>query len=78
MVFDEIKRIISDLLNVDEDRLTEDTDIQNELSADSLDLYEILMSAEDAFNVKVETEDIEEIHTIGDAVRVIEKYLDRE
>ena len=78
MVFDEIKRIISDLLNVDEDRLTEDTDIQNELSADSLDLYEILMSAEDAFNVKVETEDIEEIHTIGDTVRVIEKYLDRE
>lgn len=78
MVFEEIKRIISDLLNVDEDRLTEDTDIQNELSADSLDLYEILMSAEDAFNVKVETEDIEEIHTIGDAVRVIEKYLDRE
>ena len=78
MVFDEIKRIISDLLNVDEDRLTEDTDIQNELSADSLDLYEILMSAEDAFNVKVEAEDIEDIHTIGDAVRVIEKYLDRE
>ncbi len=78
MVFDEIKRIISDLLNVDEDRLTEDTDIQNELSADSLDLYEILMSAEDAFNVKVEAEDIEDIHTIGDAVRVIEKYLDRD
>ena len=78
MVFEEIKRIISDLLNVDEDRLTEDTDIQNELSADSLDLYEILMSAEDAFNVKVEAEDIEEIHTIGDAVRVIEKYLDRD
>ena len=78
MVFEEIKRIISDLLNVDEDRLTEDTDIQNELSADSLDLYEILMSAEDAFNVKVEAEDIEDIHTIGDAVRVIEKYLDRD
>ena len=78
MVFEEIKRIISDLLNVDEDRLTEDTDIQNELSADSLDLYEVLMSAEDAFNVKVEAEDIEDIHTIGDAVRVIEKYLDRD
>ena len=78
MVFEEIKRIISDLLNVDEDRLTEDTDIQNELSADSLDLYEILMSAEDDFNVKVEAEDIEDIHTIGDAVRVIEKYLDRD
>jgi acyl carrier protein len=78
MVFEEIKRIISDLLNVDEDQLTEETDIQNELSADSLDLYEILMSAEDTFNVKVEAEDVEEIHTIGDAVRVIEKYLDRE
>ena len=73
MIFDKIKAILAEQLDVDEDSLTLETDIAKDLNADSLDVVEILMSIEDEFSVEIPDEEIENIKTIGDLVEYIEK-----
>lgn len=68
MEFDKIKKIVVDVLNVDEDDITEDTKFIDDLGADSLDLFQIIMELEDEFNVEISDEDAEKISTIGEAV----------
>ncbi|MBE6787328.1 MAG: acyl carrier protein [Ruminococcaceae bacterium] len=72
MIFDKIKTILADQLDVDAETLTMETDIAKDLNADSLDVVEILMSLEDEFNVEIPDEEIENIKTIGDLVEYIE------
>ena len=72
MIFDKIKTILAEQLDVDEDTLTAETDIAKDLNADSLDVVEILMSIEDEFEVEIPDEEIESIKTIGDLVEYIE------
>ena len=70
MEFEKLKEIIAEVLNVDVNEITKDTTFVDDLGADSLDLFQVIMEIEDAFNVKVE--DVENIKTVADAVSFIE------
>ena len=77
MTFDKIKELIVDQLDVEEDKVTMDANIQDDLGADSLDIVDLVMSVEDAFEVKIEDEDVENIKTVGDIVKFIEDNSDK-
>ncbi len=68
-----LKKVIADVLNVDPDEITEDTTFVEDLGADSLDLFQIIMGVEEELNVEVDTEEAEKIKTVGDAVALIKK-----
>ncbi len=72
MVFERIKEILADQLDSDIDAMTMESDIANDLGADSLDVVELLMSIEDEFDIEIPDEEIENIKTIGDLVKYIE------
>ncbi len=73
LTIDKVKEIIANQLSVKADSIKEETNIAEELGADSLDLVEILMSLEDEFGVSIPDEAIPEIKTIKDIVEFIEK-----
>ena len=66
MVFEKIKKILAEQLDVDAEEMTVDTKIADDLGADSLDVVELLMSIEDEFEVEIPDEEIENLKTIGD------------
>jgi acyl carrier protein len=72
MIFDKVKAILAEQLDVDAETLSMETDIGKDLNADSLDVVEILMSLEDEFDVEIPDEEIENIKTIGELVKYIE------
>lgn len=71
MDFNKVKEIVAEQLGVDQELLKDNTSLKDDLNADSLDLFQIIMSLEEEFNIEIPTEDTESIATIGD----IEKYL---
>ncbi len=73
MVFDQIKEILAEQLDLDESKITMDSDIVEDLEADSLDVVDLVMSMEDTFGVEVPDEAIENFKTVGDIVRYIEE-----
>ncbi|HHW46298.1 MAG TPA: acyl carrier protein [Clostridiales bacterium] len=75
MVFEKIKVILSQQLDVEEDQITMETNIEEDLGADSLDMVDLLMSIEDEFDIEVPDEDIENIKTVGDIVQYIESRV---
>ena len=66
MIFERIKEILADQLDSDIDAMSMESDIANDLGADSLDVVELLMAIEDEFEVEIPDEEIENIKTIGD------------
>ncbi|MEG0250091.1 MAG: acyl carrier protein [Peptostreptococcus sp.] len=73
-MFEKIKEIIVDKLNIDDDSfITLDTDLMEDLNADSLDAVEIIMDIEDEFDITVEEDDVEQIRTIADIINYIEE-----
>ena len=72
MVLEKVKVILSEQFDVEEDKITADTDLQEDLGADSLDVVDLLMSIEDEFDVEVPDEEIENIKTVGALVSYIE------
>ena len=72
MVLEKVKAILAEQFDVEEDKITADTDLQEDLGADSLDVVDLLMSIEDEFEVEVPDEEIENIKTIGSLVSYIE------
>ena len=71
-----VKAIIVDKLGVDESEVTETASFQNDLGADSLDIVELIMEFEKAFNITIPDEDAgEKISTVGDAIAYIENKL---
>ncbi len=72
MIFEKLKEIIAEQLEVEDDAITMEAELVEDLGADSLDLVDLVMSIEDEFDVEVPDEAIENIKTIGDAVRFIE------
>ena len=74
MINDKVKKIIADQLSVKVEDVKDDTNIAEELGADSLDLVEILMSLEDEFGVSIPDEAIPEIKTINHIVDFIESH----
>ncbi len=73
MVFEKIRTILCEQLELEEDQVTMDSSIMEDLGADSLDLVDLLMSLEDQFNLEVPDEDVEKIKTVGDLVRYVEE-----
>jgi acyl carrier protein len=72
-VFDKVKKVIVEQLGVDEDEVTPEASITDDLGADSLDQVELVMALETEFNLDIPDEDAEKIKTVGDAVRYIEE-----
>ena len=70
MIFEKIKEIVVDQLGVNDEDVKLETNFVEDLDADSLDLFQVIMEIEDAFNVKVE--DVENIKTVADAVSFFE------
>ncbi len=75
MEFDLLKEIIADVLNVDVAEITEDTTFVDDLGADSLDVFQIIMGVEDKLNIEVDTDAAEKLSTVGDAVALIKKTV---
>ena len=73
MVFDQIKEMLAEQLDLDESKITMDSDIVEDLEADSLDVVDLVLSMEDVFEVEVPDEVIENFKTVGDVVRYIEE-----
>lgn len=74
MVLEKVKMILADQLEVEEDTITTETDIQDDLKADSLDVVDLIMSLEDEFEIEVPDEDIENLRTVGALVSYIESH----
>ena len=71
MEFENLQEIIVDVLNVNPDEITMDTTFVDDLGADSLDIFQIIMGIEEAFDIEIANEDAESIVTVGDAVEQI-------
>lgn len=73
MVFDKVKEILVEQLDINGDEITMDSLLVDDLGADSLDAIDIVMSVEDEFKVEVPDEIIEKIATVGDIVNFIDE-----
>lgn len=74
-IFDKIKEIITEQLDVEEDMVTMDASFADDLEADSLDVVELMMAMEEEFNMEISDEDAERISTVGDAVSYIAEMM---
>ncbi|MBQ8195088.1 MAG: acyl carrier protein [Oscillospiraceae bacterium] len=72
MIFEKIKKIIAEQLDVEEDAIKEASSITDDLGADSLDVVDLVMSIEDEFDVEIPEDQVENIKTVGDIVKYIE------
>jgi len=70
-VLERVKKIVSERLGVDEDEITPESSFVDDLGADSLDVVELVMAFEEAFDLEIPDEDVEQIATVQDAVRYI-------
>ena len=75
MVLEKIKVILAGQFDVEEDSIKPETDLQDDLGADSLDVVDLLMSIEDEFEIEIPDEEIENIRTVGDLVNYIESHI---
>lgn len=71
MEFEKLQKIIAEVLNVDEDEITSDTTFVDDLGADSLDVFQIIMGIEEEFDIEIPNEEVEKIVSVGDAVEAI-------
>jgi acyl carrier protein len=75
MIFDKIRDIIADQLQVDKESITAETSLMKDLEADSLDAVEIIMGIETEFNIEVPDEDAEKFLSIGDISKYVEEHV---
>ena len=73
-MLEEIKTIIAENLGIDAEKITEESSFNEDLGADSLDLFEMVMSLEDKFGIEIPTEDLEGMGTVGDVVNYIKEH----
>lgn len=76
MVFEKVREILMEQLDVEEEAVTMDASIANDLGADSLDIVDLVMSLEEEFDCEIPDEEIENMKTVGDVVRYIEEHQD--
>ena len=70
--FERIRDLLAEQLDIDEEKITMDSNILEDFEADSLDVVDMVMSLEDEFGVEIPDEEIENLHTVGDVVRYVE------
>ena len=71
-IFEKVKAVVVDQLNVEEDEVVEDASFIDDLGADSLGIVELVMALEEEFGISIPDEDAESIKTVGDAVSYIQ------
>ncbi len=74
-VFEKVKTITAEQLDIDESLITMDASFINDLEADSLDLVQLMMAFEEEYDMEISDEEAEEISTVGDAVNYIKENL---
>ena len=75
MEFEKLQEIIAEVLNVDPEEITMDTTFVDDLGADSLEVFQIIMGIEEEFDLEISNEDAEKIVTVGDAVEQIKNAV---
>lgn len=75
MVFEKIQKILAELLSIDENTITMDSLIIDELGADSLDLVDAIVTINDEFGVEVPDDEVENLRSVGDVVKYIEANM---
>jgi acyl carrier protein len=75
MVFEKVKAILCEQLDVEEEKVTQEASIVDDLGADSLDVVDLIMSLEEEFDVEIPDEDVEAMKTVGDIVKYIEAKI---
>ncbi len=73
-MFEEIRKIVAENLGVDESEVQLDTSFKEDLEADSLDLFEMVMALEESYDVEIPSEDLEELTTIAEVMKYIESH----
>ena len=73
MEFEKLQEIIAEVLNIDANEITMESTFVDDLGADSLDIFQIIMGIEEAFDVEIPNEAAEKIATVGDAVEELKK-----
>lgn len=71
-MLEQLKTIIADKLSINESEITEESSFKDDLGADSLDLFELVMSIEEEFNIEIPSEDLEQIATVGDFIKYLQ------
>ena len=75
MDFEKLKQVIADVLNVDPDEISMESTFVDDLGADSLDVFQVIMGIEEEFSIEIPTEKAEKISTVGEAVELIKDAL---
>ncbi len=72
-MLEKVKEIIADQLSIDAEEITEESSFKDDLNADSLDLFEIVMAFEEEYEVELPSEDLEKISTVGDIIQYLKE-----
>ena len=75
MELEKLQKIIAEVLNVDTEEVTPDTTFGDDLGADTLDIFQIVMGIEEEFDIEIPTEEVEQIVSVGDAVEQIKRLI---
>lgn len=75
-MLEKIREVICRFVDIDPNSLTEDTNIRSELGLNSLELINIAVAIEDEFDVEIPDREVANIETLGDAIKIIEQYMD--
>ena len=70
-MLEEMRKMIAQQLNCEESEITADTSFKDDLGADSLDLFELVMALEDEYNIKIPAEELTELATVGDVIEYL-------
>ncbi len=75
MVFEKVREVLCDQLDVEEEKVTMESVITDDLGADSLDVVDLIMSLEEEFDVEIPDEEVENVKSVGDIVKFIESRV---
>ena len=78
MEFEKLQEIIADVLNVQKDEIRPETTFVDDLGADSLDIFQIIMGIEEEFDIEIPDEEAEKFQLVGDLVRYVEEHCEQE
>lgn len=73
-MLEKLRAVIEEKLNAEGVEITEETSFKEDLNADSLDLFEMVMALEESFGIEIPSEDLEELQTVADVMEYIEKH----
>ena len=74
-IFEQVKKILCDQLDLEEEQVNQDSEVIDDLGADSLDIVDLVMNLEEEFDTEIPDEDIENLKTVGDIVKYIEERV---